>query len=123
MRLTRLLLVLITFGPCPNEWALVLRSDQVTTCRVEREDRPAPKCACHKHESPPTKPAPLQVACSCHDRSYISEAPVHAPDLDLIDQLSIVDDPSAGITLVDRMPAQRRMVSLLDAGGGARLRI
>lgn len=123
MRLTRLLLVLLTFGPCPNEWALVLRSGHVTACRVEQSDRPASKCACQKHKSPPTKQSPAPVACSCHDRTYICEAPVHAPDLDLVDRLSVVDDPCASITFAIRVPAQRRMVSLIDAGGGVRLRI
>lgn len=122
MRLTRLLLVLITFGPCPNEWALVLRSGETTACRAEQAERPASKCACHKHKSSPIK-EPVPVVCSCHDRIYISEAPVHAPDFVLADRLSIVGDPCARIAFEIRNPAQRRMVSLFDAGGAARLRI
>ena len=119
MRLTRLLLMLIVFGPCPNEWAFVLRSGDTAAFRVEQ---PASRCACHEHKSSPIQ-EPIPVVCSCHDRTYISESRVHAPNFILADRLSIVGDPCARIAFEIRNPVHRTKVSLFDAGGGARLRI
>ena len=103
MRMGRLLLLLITFGPCPHQWMLVLgngepvvSSSEVTSRKVA--DRPHCKC-CHKPASPPQEQPPIQSACCHRDMSYICEVSVHAPEQAVLGFLAVLDTSLTGVAV------------------------
>ena len=123
MRFGRLLLLLITFGPCPHQWTLVLGSGdsvEATPAVVERSC----KC-CHKPLAPRQEIPPAPVTCCCRDMSYICESTVHAPDQCLIGVLAILDVPLMGIDVasVTRERESRAMLCGMASDRCAQLRI
>ena len=81
MRLARLLILLITFGPCPHQWMLLLASASTPVRSASEVASSASRCDdCPECRRPEKSVPPAPPACSCVKLNFIVQASVELPD-------------------------------------------
>lgn len=84
VKIWRVLLVVLTFGPCPHDWARIASActPQVT---VKNDAAQCPKRGCCRHSAEkPDKPAdcPSEQKCSCRQLAFITSPAAQVPELE-----------------------------------------